>query len=226
LSHKLQTETGSQIRSKPMVIAVTDFVSAEGRVTRLGRHVSDKITPYFTRSGRFSVQERALLDKVIQEHKFQTSPFVDEDSTREAGKHIGAETVITGTISELNKAYDINATAVGVAQGNVLTSIDVEIKNSRMLKDLYDADLPQFKKIKSKVFRAQGIGIPAPKHKNPALARSPATRAAKGVAMRNPVEKVQAVQVASDTTIKDMVTQDDSIRVQLNSTLQGARVIN
>ena len=44
--------------------------------------------------------------------------------------------------------------------------------------------------------------------------------------MRNLVEKIQALQITSDTTIKDMVTQDDSIRIQLNSTLQGARVVN
>ena len=209
-----------------MVIAVTDFVTAEGRITRLGRYISDKITPYFTRSARFLVQERALIDKIIQEHKFQTSPFVDEDSTQEVGRLLGAETIITGTLSELNKAYYFNAKAVGVTRGNILASVDVEIKNSDKLANLYAADLPQFKKIKTKVFRAQGIGIPSPKHKNPTLARTLAARAARGVALRNLVEKIQALQITSDTTIKDMVTQDDSIRIQLNSTLQGARVIN
>jgi curli biogenesis system outer membrane secretion channel CsgG len=211
---------------KPMVIALADFVTADGKVTRLGHYVSDKITPYFTRSARFSVQERALIDKVIQEHKFQASAFVDEDSAQEVGKLLGAETIITGTISELSDAYYINAKAVGVTKGNILASIDVEIKNSDKLAALYDADLPQFKKIKTKVFRAQGIGIPSPKHKNPTLARTLAARAAKVVAMRNLAEQIQAVQITADTTIKDMVTQDDNIRIQLNSTVQGARVIN
>jgi curli biogenesis system outer membrane secretion channel CsgG len=211
---------------KPMVIALADFVTAEGKVTRLGRYVSDKITPYFTRSARFSVQERALIDKVIQEHKFQASPFVDEESTQEVGKLLGAETIIAGTISELGNAYYINAKAVGVTEGNILTSIDVEIKRSEKLAALYNKDLPQFKKIKSKVFKAQGIGIPSPKHKNPTLARALAVRAAKGDAMRNLVEQIQAVKITSDTTIKDLTTQDDSIRIQVNSTLQGARVVN
>jgi hypothetical protein len=226
LSQNLQTEAESKSSSKPMLIAITDFVTDEGRVTRLGRYVSDKITPYFTRSAQFSVQERALIDKVIQEHKFQTSPFVDEDSTQEVGKLIGAETIITGTISELNKAYYINTKAVGVAKGNVLTSIDVEIRHSQKLAALYGADLPHLKKITTKVFRAQGIGIPSPKHKNPTLARALAVRAAKGDAMRNLGEQIQAVKITSDTTIKDLTTQDDSIRIRLNSTLQGARVVN
>jgi TolB-like protein len=206
---------------KPMVIVLADFVTAEGKVSRLGRYVSDKITPYFMRSARFSVQERALIDKVIQEHKFQASPFVDEESTQEVGKLLGAETIIAGTISELGNAYYINAKAVGVTKGNILTSIDVEVKRNEKLAALYNTDL----KIKAKVFRSRGIGIPSPKHKNPTLARALAVRAAKGDAMRNLVEQIKAVQITSDTTIKDMVTQDDNIRLQLNATLQGARVI-
>ena len=226
LRQKLPAGTESQSSSKPLMIAITDFSTVDGRVTRLGRYVSDKLTPYFTGSGKFSVQERALIDSVIQEQKFQTSPFVDEESTQEVGKLIGAETIITGTIAELGKAYYINAKAVGVTRGNVLISVDVEIKKTGMLDDLYRADLPQFKDTKSKIFRAQGIGIPSPKHKNPTLARSMAARAAKGVAMRNLVEQIYAVQITSQTTIKDMVAQDDSIRLRLNATLQGARVID
>ncbi len=227
LRQELQrSSAGSKSGSKPMVIAVTDFVTAEGRITRLGRYVSDKITPYFTRSKQFSVLERALIENVIAEHKFQASPFVDEASTQEVGKLLGAETIIAGTLSALSNAYYINAKAIGVTKGNILTSIDVEIKRSEKLTALYNTDLPQFKKIKLKVFKAQGIGIPSPKHKNPTLARALAVRAAKGDAMRNLVEQIQAVKITSDTTIKDLTTQDDSIRIRLNSTLQGARVVN
>jgi curli biogenesis system outer membrane secretion channel CsgG len=223
LVQELQASTNKRESNlKPMVIALADFGTAEGKVTRLGRYVSDKITPYFTRSARFSVQERALIDKVIQEHKFQASPFVDEESTQEVGKLLGAETIIAGTISELGNAYYINAKAVGVTKGNILTSIDVEIKRNEKLAALYNTDL----KTNAKVFRAQGIGIPSPKHKNPTLARALAVRAAKGDAMRNLVEQIKAVQITSETTIKDMATQDDNIRIQLNATLQGARVIN
>ncbi len=227
LRQELQRSSGgSKSSSKPMVIAVTDFVTAEGRITRLGRYVADKITPYFTRSKQFSVLERALIENVIAEHKFQASLFVEEASTQAVGKLLGAETIITGTLSALSNAYYINAKAIGVTKGNILTSIDVEIKRSKKLTALFDSDLPQSKQIKTKVFKAQGIGIPSPKHKNPTLARALAVRAAKGDAMRNLAEQIQAVKITSDTTIKDLTTQDDSIRIQVNSTLQGARVVN
>lgn len=213
---------------KATVIVIADFATVEGKITRFSRYIADKLTPYFARSKDFSVLERALIDKVIQEHKFQASPFVDEDSTQEFGKLLGAETIITGTISELGNAFYINTKAVDVTKGNILTSLDVEIKRNNRMVALYNADLPHLnkKKIITKIFRAQGIGIPSLKHKNKAVARALAFRAAKGDAMRNLLEQIQSTQITSDTKIKDMMAEDDTIRIQLNSSLRGARVIN
>ena len=169
-----------------------------------------------------------MIDKVIEEHKFQASPFVDEDSTQEFGKLLGAETIIAGTISELGNAFYINTKAVDVTKGNILTSLDVEIRRNARMVDLYNSDLPHLnkKKIITKVFRAQGIGIPSSKHKNKSVARALAFRAAKGDAMRNLLEQIQSTQITSDTQIKDMMAENDTVRVQLNSSLRGARVVN
>jgi len=213
---------------KANVIIIADFATVEGKITRFSRYIPDKLTPYFARSKNFSVLERALIDKVIEEHKFQASPFVDEDSTQEFGKLLGAETIITGTISELGNAFYINTKAVDVTKGNILTSLDVEIKRNARMVSLYNADLPHFNKKKTitKIFRAQGIGIPSSKQKNRAVARALAFRAAKGDAMRNLLEQIQSTQITSDTKIKDMMAEDDTIRIQLNSSLRGARVVS
>jgi len=213
---------------KATVIVIADFATVEGKITRFSRYIADKLTPYFARSKNFSVLERALIDKVIQEHKFQASPFVDEDSTQEFGKLLGAETIVTGTISELGNAFYINTKAVDVTKGNILSSLDVEIRRNARMVELYNADLPHLnkKKVITKVFRAQGIGIPSSKHKNKSVARALAFRAAKGDAMRNLLEQIQSTQITSDTKIKDMMTENDTVRIQLNSSLRGARVVN
>jgi TolB-like protein len=230
LSNELQkiAERDFQTAGKATVIIIADFATVEGKITRFSRYIADKLTPYFARSKNFSVLERALIDKVIEEHKFQASPFVDEDSTQEFGKLLGAETIITGTISELGNAFYINTKAVDVTKGNILASLDVEIKRNNQMVALYNADLPHLnkKKVITKIFRAQGIGIPSPKHKNPTLARTLAFRAAKGDAMRNLLEQIQSTQITSDTKIKDMMAENDTIRIQINSSLRGARVVN
>jgi len=217
--------TGS---GKPMVIAIADFVNDDDNVSRLGRYTADKLTPYFARSEQFSVLERSLINKVIEEQQFQVSAFVDESSTQEFGKLLGAETIISGTISQLNDVFYFNAKAVDVTSGKLLTSVDVEIDRTGRLEALYTAPLPKPPKEKSKprIFRAKGIGVPSSKQTNPTLARTMAARAAQADAMRNLVQEIQGAQVNSQTTVKDYMTESDSVHISVNSYLRGARVIN
>ncbi|MEE8552519.1 MAG: CsgG/HfaB family protein, partial [Desulfobacterales bacterium] len=198
-------------------------------VSKLGRYVSDKLTPYFARSKQFSVMERVVIDKVLEEHQFQVSAFVDEESTQEFGKLVGAETMISGTISTLDDAFYFNAKVVGVAHGNLITSIDVEVDRSGRLVALYNANLPRIKKkeFRAKIFRAKGLGIPSVKHKkNPTLARTLAGRAATVDAMRNLAQQIQGAHIDAKTTVRDFMTESDNVTLQVNTYIRGARVIS
>ena len=210
------------------VVAVADFVTVEGKVTQLGRVISDKFIPVLMQSKKFSVLERTLIDKVLDEQQFQLSPFSDEDSAAEFGKILGAEAIITGTISDLGDVFYLNTRVIDVTRGNLVTSTDAELVKKYQWVTLYHSDLPHLNKpkIKTRVFRAQGVGIPSSKLQNPTQARLMALRAAKGDALRNLAEEIKGTRIDSDTTIEDMVTQNDNIRMQLNTTLQGARVVN
>ena len=219
--------TGSAANDQ-MVVVVADFINDDGKISKLGRYAAEKLTPYFTRSGQFQVLERALIDKVIAEQQFQVSAFVDESTTREIGRLLGAETLISGTISELNDVFYINAKVVDVYYGKLLTSIDVETDRTDQLVALYSAGLPKPPQETSKprIFRARGIGIPSAKHANPTLAKTMAARAAQADAMRNLVIEIQGAKVNSETTVKDYMTESDAINIHVNSYLRGARVIN
>ncbi len=216
------------IPDKQTVVAVADFVTDQGKVTRLGRVVTDKIISVLVKSGRFSVLERELIDRVIAEQKFQLSPFADENSAAEFGKILGAEAIITGKLSDLGSVFYLSTRAVDVTTGSLLTSADAELDKTSEWVSLYRADIPHLNKpkIQTRVFRAEGIGFPSAKFQNPSQASYMAFRAAKGDAMRNLVEEIKGTRVFADTTIEQMMTQNDSIRLQLNTTLQGARVVS
>jgi hypothetical protein len=213
---------------KPMVIAIADFVNDNGEVSKLGRYIADKLTPYFASSKQFSVMERTLINKVIEEQQFQVSSFVDESSTQEFGKIIGAETIISGKVSELADMFYVHAKAVGVARGNLLVSVDAEVDRSGRLVALYTAPLPKPQKepSKARIFRAKGIGVPSSQHKNPTLARTLAARAAQADAMRNLAQEIQGAQIDSQTTVKDYMTENDNVKIGVNSFLRGARLID
>ena len=220
---------GSRSSGEPMVIAIADFINSEGNVSKLGRYAVEKLTPYFARSKDFAVMERAMIDQVLQEQKFQVSAFVDEASTQEFGKLVGAETIISGTIAELGNAYYFNVKAIGVATGNLMAVVDVEVDRNSRLAALYHADLPKIKPKKEfqpQIFRASGMGVPSAKHTNPSVARAMAGRAAKADAMRNLAQQIQGAHIDAETTVRDYVTESDTIKMEVNSYIRGARVIS
>ena len=213
---------------EPMVIVVADFINDDGKISKLGRYTAEKLTPYFTRSDQFQVLERDLMDRVIAEQQFQSSAFVDESTTQRAGKLLGAETIITGTVSGLNDGFYFNARVVDVARGQLLASIDVETDRTARLEALYEAELPKPPKESSKrrIFRARGIGVPSKNHTNPTLARTMAARAAQADAMRNLVIAIEGAEVDAETTVKDYMTESDTVSIHVNAYLRGARIID
>ena len=220
---------GRRAADKPMVIAIADFVNSGGNVSKLGRYAVEKLTPYFARSKEFSVMERAMIEQVLQEQKFQVLAFVDEESTQEFGKLVGAETIISGTIAELDNAYYFNVKAIGVARGNLMAVVDVEVDGNSRMASLFHTDLPKIKKKKEfqpQTFRASGMGVPSAKHTNPSVARAMASRAAKADAMRNLAQQIQGAHIDAETTVRDYVTESDHIKMEVNSYIRGARVIS
>ncbi len=73
------------------------------------------------------------------------------------------------------------------------------------------------------VVSAKGAGVPTPGETGPA-ARLGAERSAEVDARRRLLEKVQGVQIDSQTTVKDFVTQNDQVRARVFGILQGAEV--
>ena len=213
---------------QPVVVAVADFITDQGKITRLGRVFRDKMTSVLVKTGRFSVLERDLIDRVIAEQKFQLSPFADENSAAEFGKILGAEAIITGKLSDLGDVFYVGTRVIDVTTGSLLTSADAEFSSSSEWVVLYRTEIPHLNKpkVQTRTYRAEGIGFPSNKFQNPAQAKSMAFRAAKADAMRNLVEEIKGTQVTADTTIEQMMTQNDTIRLQLRMSLSGARVVN
>lgn len=73
---------------------------------------------------------------------------------------------------------------------------------------------------------AKGGGAPPPHAVNQAQARLMAERAAKVDAMRNLLEQAYGVTIRSHTTVKDFITQNDTIKAKVDAYIRGARVVD
>jgi hypothetical protein len=74
--------------------------------------------------------------------------------------------------------------------------------------------------------RATGNGAPPARAVNPAQARLMTERAAKLDALRNLSEQAQGINISARTSVRDFITQNDSIRSRVDAYIRGAKVVH
>ncbi|HNW44080.1 MAG TPA: FlgO family outer membrane protein [Elusimicrobiales bacterium] len=115
-------------------IAVAGFSYSDGRDSRDGNVVAERITAELVKAQKVKVIERKEIEKVFQELKLQRSGIIDSDSARNIGKMLGADWVVVGTLTELPDAQlELNARLVGAGSGEI-----VNAAAARLEKDWVD----------------------------------------------------------------------------------------
>ncbi len=66
----------------------------------VGDGMSDMLTTTLVKSGRYTVIERAQMDKILQEQGFAMSGAVNPQTAAQAGKILGVELAIMGAVTE------------------------------------------------------------------------------------------------------------------------------
>lgn len=102
-------------------VAVFDFPDLKGQVTELGSLVSEQLTTELVRSGNGRVLERRQVLQVLEElnlRKAELSPSEQEL----AAEQLGADAIVVGSVSVVGQTIEVNARAVDVRGGNLLTA--------------------------------------------------------------------------------------------------------
>ncbi len=66
------------------------------------------------------VVSRQSLDRIMKEYEFQMSSLIDENTQSEIGRQLGADLILTGTLSLEEDIYILNAQLIDVESGVVL----------------------------------------------------------------------------------------------------------
>jgi hypothetical protein len=94
-------------------------VSVASRDTESAEFVVDELAYIIVSSGSFKVVDRKSLEAIRSEQNFQTSGEVDDDSAVSIGKLLGANIVITGSISGAGSTRRLRLKALNVMTAEI-----------------------------------------------------------------------------------------------------------
>lgn len=119
------------------LVAVVDFVDLSGRsVNDLCRYIPNGLIDRLFRTGKFQLIERKLLPKIIEELKLNFTDLMDPKSAKRMGRLLGADALLSGTISDIPKSIKVNARLLETETGRILAVAEAEINKSDKVKRL------------------------------------------------------------------------------------------
>lgn len=103
-------------------IVVYELSDISGRSIPEGKLVAERLTTRLARTGEFRVIERSRLEAAMKELNLSASGMIDAGTAARAGRVLGAEAVVTGTLTRVNGKFEINARAIDVQTGSIIAA--------------------------------------------------------------------------------------------------------
>lgn len=114
-------------------LVVYEFTDMSRRITPEGRLVAERLTTKLVQTGKFRMIERSRLEAALKELNLQASGIIDENTAIKAGRMLGAEAVITGTIARLNGRFEVNARMISVGTGVIISGQIASLREEELL---------------------------------------------------------------------------------------------
>ncbi len=136
-------------------IAVVDF-SALGVSDDDSRALTNRLMIEMHRTNKFTVLEREMLDKIIEEQKFQLSGCNSDQCLVELGQIANVQQIVGGSISKVGYIFTITARLISVQSGEIVESAIFD----------YGGDIGELMRFGMKHIAAQLSSLPTPKQSN------------------------------------------------------------
>jgi TolB-like protein len=105
---------------RELKIAIIDFPDLQGTTCDLGRYIANRLTTQLSQNQKISVIERQQVGKTLTDLKFSTSDLGDPKNVKQLGKTIGADTLVMGSISDMDKQIDVDARMIDIESNKTL----------------------------------------------------------------------------------------------------------
>jgi hypothetical protein len=96
-------------------VAVLNFSASP----EISNYVIEELTVFLVNNGRLTIVDRSELELLQNEMKFQLSGEVSDESAQSIGKKLGAQTIISGSLSPLGNIWRMRIRALEVETAEV-----------------------------------------------------------------------------------------------------------
>jgi TolB-like protein len=107
----------------------------------LSDYIIEELTAYIVNEGTLTVVDRRNLELLQQELNFQMSGEVSDETAQEIGRKLGAQIIISGSISPLGENYRMRIQAIGVESAQILgvqtASVEMDATLAALLRVKY-----------------------------------------------------------------------------------------
>jgi TolB-like protein len=108
-------------------IAVLDFSTPDGADCSLGPLIAEDLTSGLFQAGDFAIIERRMLGKVLAEHRLAAGDMFDPKRVARIGRLLGADGIVSGTISAAAEYYAINARIITAESSEIVSVAQARI---------------------------------------------------------------------------------------------------
>lgn len=112
---------------------------SDNKDTTTENYITDALTEAVFNLNKVTIVERANLEKILSEQKFQASGLVDDSSAKDIGKIAGVDYVCYGTLKKSNDIFSVNARVVDVQSGEVFAIGRGDVKKDKYITDVETA---------------------------------------------------------------------------------------
>jgi TolB-like protein len=112
------------------------FINIQSTSPALSEYIIEELIANTVNDRIFSVVDRQQLDTIRAEQNFQMSGEVDDSSAQELGRLLGAQTIVTGTVTKVGDNYRLRVRALSVQSAQIEGQFNKNIANSPTLNTL------------------------------------------------------------------------------------------
>ena len=136
------TEASVQIEERVEARSKIALINFDSPSERFSSYVLDELQANLVNSRTFTVVERNEVDLIRNEFAFQFSGEVSDDSMQELGRMLGAQSIISGSLIEIDGTYRIAIRVLNVQTAVVEVHFRTDIANDSRVQALLGGRQP------------------------------------------------------------------------------------